>query len=36
MTVDLTLGTVTVVAGQAVDRADITVALGKAGHVVRP
>ena len=36
VTVDLTLGTVTVVAGQAVDRADITAALGKAGHVVRP
>ena len=34
VTVDVALGTVTIVAGQPVDRADITAALSKAGYVV--
>lgn len=36
VTVDLASGTVTVVASQPVDRADIATALGVVGHVLRP
>jgi copper chaperone CopZ len=36
VTVDPASGTVTVVAGQPVDRADIAAALSVVGHVLRP
>ena len=36
VTVDSASGTVTVVASQPVDRADIAAALGVVGHVLRP
>jgi copper chaperone CopZ len=36
VTIDPASGTVTVVAGQPVDRADIAAALGAVGHVLRP
>jgi copper chaperone CopZ len=36
ITVDSASGTVTVVASQPVDRADIAAALGMVGHVLRP